>query len=110
MAFARQPGMLLALPLAIAVLLLASACDSGEDQAERRHAIQTLVDAIRLEPVPDETAITIDETSSKADAAYYTARGTLPGERGTVVTLLEHTLRDQGSDAFESTAVDYSLG
>jgi hypothetical protein len=68
MVFGWQRRLLLALPAAVAVLLLSTACDSGEDPADRRQAVQTLVDAIRLEPEPAKTAITINETSSKADA------------------------------------------
>src|SRR6266540_4529347 len=110
MLFGWHRGLLLALPAAVAVLLLSTACDSADDQAERRHAVQTLVDAIRLEPEPGRTAITITETRSEADAPYYSARGTLPGDRGAVVTRLERRLRDQGWDAVESEAVDYWLG
>ena len=110
MVFGWHRGLLLALPAAVAVLLLSTACDSADDQAERRQAVQTLVDAIRLEPAPGETAITIAETTSEADAPYYTARGTLPGDRGAVVPLVQRTLRDQGWDVFESEAVDYSFG
>jgi hypothetical protein len=110
MLFGPHRGLLLALPAAVAALLLASACDSEEDQAERRQAVGTLVDAVALEPQPGETGIRISETRSEADAPYYTAGGTLPGDRAAVVTLLERTLRDQGWDVFESEAVDYSLG
>ena len=110
MLFGRQRGLLLALPAAVALLLLSTACDSEDDQAQRRQAVQTLVDATRLEPAPGKTAIPISETRSEADAPYYNAGGTLPGDRPAVVTLLERTLRDQDWDVFESHTVNYSLG
>jgi hypothetical protein len=105
----RHSVVLLALAALVGALLV-TACDSADDQAERRQALQALIDATRLEPEPGETAITISETSSKGDAPYYGADGTLPGGRATVGGIVERTLRDQGWDVLDSGAVDYSLG
>ena len=110
MVIRRQHRLLLALPAVVAVLLLPIGCDSADDQAERRQAVKTLVDAIPLAPAPGKTAINISETSSKGDAPYYSAGGTRRGDRGGVVAEVERALRDEGWDVLESGAVDYSLG
>ncbi len=83
---------------------------ASDDPEERRVALEELVEALRVDPLPGDRTVSIGETQSKGDSPYFTATGVLEESRESGIARVEAAFEQEGWEVFESGEVDHFLG